>query len=410
MMSFAEYYDDERRRGPRNPPQLPNEVCYTIDRRLCRLCHAPELTYEDELRAKTLAFRKFWSTFAHPGCLEAIVPSPLGRGYRVVTKRKVRMTRNGFTLGLIDPVGKRLLDVGGCDIEPALHAALYRRITEILRHKSANPLVSVMQYVILKGTYERVALIFNVEELAQSVVKAANTVSKLVTKEFAQVQGVFLHEDSSGDRYYMGGNSAAGHAGFRRLYGSRDIHLNVGDLRFVYDVQAFSQVNLSVMPALLETAGTLLGEGGGSLFDLYSGYGLFSIGLARRYKIVRGLEVSQTAVASAMNNSIRMKLAHVRFNRSDISPDSLLRTLPMLGADDAVIMDPPRNGPADGVIEAVADRGPGRILHVFCNTELLRQDIAAWKRCGYSVRRAVPVDNFPGTDHLEVMLLLTPSE
>ncbi|MCZ7556961.1 MAG: hypothetical protein M5R41_11235 [Bacteroidia bacterium] len=407
--SFTEYYDEERRRSSGQPARLPPGSCVTPDGRRCRLCHAPSMEYAKELKVKDTAFRRFWASFASENVVDRLRPSPSGRGYRVVTKRKVHVTRAGFSMGLIDPVGRKLLDVDSCAIEPASHAALYARIAALLRHRAANPLVAALQYVILKGNYETTAVIFNLSEISQHAVKAANTVSKLLTREFPSVQGVFLFEDDSGDRYYMGGNTAAA-AAFRRLYGEREISLRMDDLRLVYDVQAFSQVNLSVMPTLLATAREMLGQRGASLFDLYSGYGLFSIGLASGYSVVRGLEVSQQAVASAMNNARRLKLSHVRFNRSDISPESLIRTLPMLGPDDAVVMDPPRNGAADGVIEAVADRGPGRILHVFCNTERLKPDIAAWARCGYAVRRAIPVDNFPGTDHLEVLLLLTPEQ
>jgi tRNA/tmRNA/rRNA uracil-C5-methylase (TrmA/RlmC/RlmD family) len=406
--TFTEYYDEERRRSSGQAPRSSHGNCITPDGRRCRLCHAPEMEYDREVKVKNAAFRNFWASFAPEALLGEMLPSPLGRGYRVVTKRKVHVARTGFTKGLIDPAGKRLLDVQSCAIEPELHAAIYTRIDGLLRHRAANPLVAVLQYVILKGNYEKTALIFNVAEISQHAVKAANTVSKLLTREFPAVQGVFLVEDDRGDRYYMGGNTASGAASFRRLYGDREISLPLENLRLVYDVQAFSQVNLSVIPSLLSAARQLLGTGGTALFDLYSGYGLFSIGLAAGYSVVRGLEVSQQAVASAMNNARRLKLPHVRFNRSDISPDSLIRTLPMLGADDAVIMDPPRNGAADGVIEAVADRQPGRVLHVFCNTERIRTDLAAWERSGYTLKRAVTVDNFPGTDHLEVLLLLTP--
>jgi tRNA/tmRNA/rRNA uracil-C5-methylase (TrmA/RlmC/RlmD family) len=406
--TFSEYYDEERRRSPGHAPRVPVGSCVTPDGRRCRLCHAPEMEYEREVHVKAAAFRRFWSSFASDTRLAEMLSSPLGRGYRVVTKRKVHVTREGFSMGLIDPLGRRLLDVGSCAIEPELHAAIYARIAALLRHRSANPLVTVLQYVILKGNYEKTALIFNVAEISQHAVKAANTVSKLLTREFPAVQGVFLVEDDRGDRYYMGGNPASGAASFRRLYGDREISLPLDTLRLVYDVQAFSQVNLSAVPTLLTAARQLLGTGGAALFDLYSGYGLFSIGLAGGYSVVRGLEVSQQAVASAMNNARRLRLSHVRFNRSDISPDSLIRTLPMLGSEDAVIMDPPRNGAADGVIEAVADRRPGRVLHVFCNTERLKPDLAAWERSGYTLSRAVTVDNFPGTDHLEVLLLLTP--
>jgi tRNA/tmRNA/rRNA uracil-C5-methylase (TrmA/RlmC/RlmD family) len=73
-----------------------------------------------------------------------------------------------------------------------------------------------------------------------------------------------------------------------------------------------------------------------------------------------------------------------------------------------VILDPPRRGTSKGVIEAVAARTPSRVLHVFCNPDVLATELQRWFVCGYDILRVVPFDLFPGTDEIETMVLLGP--
>jgi tRNA/tmRNA/rRNA uracil-C5-methylase (TrmA/RlmC/RlmD family) len=76
---------------------------------------------------------------------------------------------------------------------------------------------------------------------------------------------------------------------------------------------------------------------------------------------------------------------------------------------DAILLDPPRGGTAPGVIECAAARRPGRVVHMFCNVDIMPAEIARWKAAGYMPVRGVPFDMFPGTDETEVMVLFEPA-
>ena len=75
---------------------------------------------------------------------------------------------------------------------------------------------------------------------------------------------------------------------------------------------------------------------------------------------------------------------------------------------EAVLLDPPRQGPQPGVISALSRRRPGKVLHVFCSVDQIPAALKEWQRSGYQVRRIVPLDMFPGSINLEVLVLLTP--
>jgi len=73
----------------------------------------------------------------------------------------------------------------------------------------------------------------------------------------------------------------------------------------------------------------------------------------------------------------------------------------------SVLLDPPRKGTAPGVIEAIASKHPERVLHIFCNIELIADDLKCWLSCGYRPTAAVPIDMFPGTASMEILVLLS---
>ncbi len=75
---------------------------------------------------------------------------------------------------------------------------------------------------------------------------------------------------------------------------------------------------------------------------------------------------------------------------------------------DVALLDPPRAGTMAGVIEALAARRPAKVLHIFCNIDIMPAELKRWEKGGYATSRVVPFDMFPGTSSMEIMVLLTP--
>ena len=66
------------------------------------------------------------------------------------------------------------------------------------------------------------------------------------------------------------------------------------------------------------------------------------------------------------------------------------------------MVDPPRAGLADGVVDSIAQAAPGRVAYVSCNPATWARDVARFEQAGYRLIRATPVDMFPQTPHIEV--------
>ncbi|MEO8168132.1 MAG: methyltransferase, partial [bacterium] len=178
---------------------------------------------------------------------------------------------------------------------------------------------------------------------------------------------------------------------------------------FLYSPLSFSQVNQSIMEKMISAAESMLALTKESkLFDLYCGYGLFALCLSDKVQLVTGAEVSSSSIESANANAKRQKVSNARFIRTDINEETAERILAQASPNDVVLLDPPRKGTADGVIEAIAAKQTRKVVHIFCDIDIIGQELRRWSKCGYTAKRAMPFDMFPGTPSVETMILLEP--
>jgi tRNA/tmRNA/rRNA uracil-C5-methylase (TrmA/RlmC/RlmD family) len=413
VKSFEEHLASVLSRSREPQRLLPEGECQSRQGHRCTLCHAVALTYDREVKLKSEALHSYWNQHFPADRLAPLVASPSGRGYRTVTKRRAFRVRGSVRLGLISPTEQgryEPFEVIRCAIEPERHALLYQEIQSILLKPSASPLAEVLAYAVVKGNYTEYALILNVREVTPGVVRAANSLSKSLTKLFSDVMSIFLLHDTSDGRYYLGSSRQEGNA-VRKLFGRPDITQKICGKTFRYPPLSFSQVNISLIDRFVETTGSLLElEHPVRLIDLYCGYGLFSVCLAHRVHSVIGVELSPESVDAALANAQRNRTSNIRFLRAGINPESLYQALKASRGSDAVLLDPPRNGTGPGVIEYIAARKPLRVLHIFCNIDIMPAELERWKAGGYSMQKAVPFDMFPGTTAMEMMVLLAPTQ
>jgi tRNA/tmRNA/rRNA uracil-C5-methylase (TrmA/RlmC/RlmD family) len=173
-----------------------------------------------------------------------------------------------------------------------------------------------------------------------------------------------------------------------------------------------------MVPLMLKKAGQLLDMKESAhksmrLIDLFCGYGLFTLYLGRYFGEVFGIDSEAPALDRARDSIAHCRefprSTKVRFTSGQITAHVLETVLPVHGdRGEVIVLDPPRMGAEKGVIGAIAFRRPAKVLHVFCNVDLLPVDLEQWKRLGYHASNIVPLDMFPGTPHLEVLVLLEP--
>ena len=91
---------------------------------------------------------------------------------------------------------------------------------------------------------------------------------------------------------------------------------------------------------------------------------------------------------------------------ADVAAELALRQL----RPDVICVDPPRKGLAPEVIASIAAMAPRRVVYVSCDPGTLGRDVKRFAEMGYLARRAVAVDLFPRTRHVETVVLLSKGE
>ncbi len=191
------------------------------------------------------------------------------------------------------------------------------------------------------------------------------------------------------------------------LWGDPWIEEELLGLRFRVRPNAFLQTNTEMAEELYRIARSYAALGGGeTVWDLYCGTGTIALALAAEAATVWGIEISEEAVACAIENAELNGVANAKFFAGSVG--DAIRELPEhSGAPDLVVVDPPRAGLAGKALRRTGEVGAARIVYVSCNPTTLAGDLKVLREeFGYELIRCQPVDMFPHTPHIESVNLL----
>ncbi|MBB6450784.1 23S rRNA (uracil1939-C5)-methyltransferase [Geomicrobium halophilum] len=186
------------------------------------------------------------------------------------------------------------------------------------------------------------------------------------------------------------------------LWGESYIEEQVGKLRFALSPLSFFQVNPVQTEALYEKAleyADLRGQE--TVIDAYCGIGSISLFLAEKAKKVYGVEVSGEAIRDARKNAKLNRISNVEFSvgkAEEVVP--WWRAFAEVQAD-VIVVDPPRKGCDEKLLQTMIEMKPERIVYVSCNPATLARDLRILSEGGYEVKEVQPVDMFPQTAHVE---------
>ncbi|MCM8540910.1 MAG: methyltransferase [Lentisphaeraceae bacterium] len=363
------------------------------------------LDYDQECELKNSVFAKFLKTNGINLKPEDLLKSPKPRHYRTTTKRRVFCEREGIGLGFANPVKAGV--VSQSLLEPETHQKIYSFLQETLSAKSYSSLARALNWLIIRGTYERQFLILNIFKMDGNVVRKLKQICEVLQKE-KLVEGALSYFDPSRSDYYLEVEKPPRGLQIKHLFGPKLLGLKVNDTLMRYSPTGFSQVNESIVPTMINEAQKLLNpESKDVLLDLYCGYGLFSHTVGSSCKKVTGVELSSSAIESAREISKRLKTNQfMKFYSEKINATLVKDKFEPPAQRELVLLDPPRNGCEPGVINELAKREPKKILHIFCGTDEIPGEIKQWQKNGYEATTIQPLDMFAGSANLETMVLL----
>ncbi len=213
---------------------------------------------------------------------------------------------------------------------------------------------------------------------------------------------------------------------FSLLYGKENYLSNMNGIEYGTGVRSFSQVNTGVCSLLYDrVVKELQCDGNTTVFDAYSGAGLMTALIAKSAKKVVGIEIVPEAVKIAnqlmIDNNLSDKIKNYCGKCEELLPD-LIKKEREVSSKISVVLDPPRKGCDQKVLEAIIKSDIDRIVYVSCMPQSLSRDVgiligslevkngevirAKEYKARYNIEKVIPFEMFPNTKHIETLCVL----
>ena len=367
----------------------------------CGGCAYRHLTYPEELWAKR---QRVQDALTRIGGLELTVEEILGaknpEHYR--NKSQYPVGADG-SIGFFQARTHKVVPIRRCLIQTEAADRTAQAVGEWMRRYK----ISAYDETTGKGLVRHVCVRVNRKgESLCCVVVNGNKVPRepelaaYVTAAVPHTVGVLLNSNTRRGNVILGDK-------YRTLFGRNYLMDTLCGLEFKLSMPSFYQVNRDQAEVLygkaLEFAGL---TGNETVLDLYCGIGTITLCLAKAAKRVIGAEIVPPAIRDAKENALRNHVENAEFFCGDAA--DIAAKLESDGLrPDVVTVDPPRKGLAPEVIASVAAMGPEKVVYVSCDPATLGRDVKIFREFGYEAKRAAAVDMFPGTAHVETVVLLS---
>lgn len=359
----------------------------------CGGCSLPGVPYDEQLRRKQARLGAWFPDLAPVPLLGSPVQS--GFRHKVAFVFDPRSSGRGLVMGHYRVGSRQVVPVRECPVHAPRGNELAFRLRDCLA--ASRVPAGVLRHVLVRtieGSREAVLML---------VVRVNHRALRAPVRAFLDEpdppDGFFLNVHDRPDGFMVGRETV-------RLAGRAHVCEELAGTRFLISPTAFFQTNVRAARVLLDCVRRAAGQPR-DVLDLYSGSGLFALPLAAAGARVVAVEENRQAVKDAE--------ANIRLNR--LAPEAV-RLLAGRVEDvlarlrgrrfDLIVLDPPRQGCPDGVIDAVAAVGAPRVIYVSCNPGRLSAERERFARRGYALTRLQGLDMFPHTGHMEAIGLFEP--
>ena len=367
----------------------------------CGGCDFRHLTYEEELEAKRQrvedALRRIGGADV---AVTEILASPQTAGYR--NKSQFPVSPEGLA-GFYRARTHQVIPATDCLLQSPQAGAIARAVEDYLRENSVAAYDEERHEGLLRHIFVRanaagqalVCLIVNGDRLPRE-----EDLVRRVRGACPDTVGVVLSANTRRTNVVLGDR-------YRTLWGQDYLEDTLCGITFRLAIPAFYQVNRRQAERLYEKAlelAELTGEE--TVLDLYCGAGTITLVMARKAERAIGAEIVPEAVENARENALRNGITNVEFFCGDAAAVAEKLAAEKLRPD-VVVVDPPRKGLEESVIDSIAAMSPKRVVYVSCDPGTLARDVKRFAQRGYALRQAVAADLFPRTKHVETAVLLT---
>ncbi|WP_442243455.1 23S rRNA (uracil(1939)-C(5))-methyltransferase RlmD [Streptococcus agalactiae] len=369
----------------------------------CGGCQIMHLQYDKQLEFKTDIIRQALMKFKPEGYENYEIRKTIGMSepehYRAKLQFQVRSFGGNVKAGLYAQGTHRLIDIKDCLVQDSLTQEMINRVAELLgKYKlpiyNERKIAGVRTVMIRRAQASgEVQLIF----ITSKRLDFDDVVIELV-REFPELKTVAVNINASKTSDIYGQITEV-------IWGQESINEEVLDYGFSLSPRAFYQLNPKQTQILYSEAVKALDvKEDDDLIDAYCGVGTIGLAFAGKVKSVRGMDIIPEAIQDAKENALHMGFTNTHYEAGK-AEDIIPRWYSEGFRANALIVDPPRTGLDDKLLNTILKMPPEKMVYVSCNTSTLARDLVTLTKV-YHVHYIQSVDMFPHTARTEAVVKL----
>lgn len=370
--------------------------------RKCGACQMIDMPYKKQLGKKHARIQELLEPYCR---VESFVGMDSPEHYRCKVHAVFTHDRKGNPLsGVYREGSHEVVPVEKCLLEDEKADAIIASIRGMLRSFKIKTYDEDNGYGLLRHVLIRIGKytgeIMVVLVTVSPVFPSKNNFVKALLKEHPEITTIVLNVNDKQTSMILGDKEKA-------IYGPGFIYDICCGMKFKISPKSFYQVNPVQTEVLYKTALDMADLKGDEVaLDCYSGVGTIGLIASSRVKEVISVEQNKDAVKDAILNAKINEVKNITFYQNDATV--FMQQMADSGDSvDVVFMDPPRAGSTPEFIHSVEILSPEKVVYISCSPDSLARDLGLFKKAGYIVKRAVPVDMFPFTRGIETVVLLS---
>lgn len=371
----------------------------------CGGCQLQHLSYEAELEYKTREVKDVMERIG--GIKDVEVKPALGMEdpwrYRNKAQFPVGQGKDGCAIGFYARRSHRIVDTEKCFLQNVCNDEIIRIVRGFLNEFNIPLYDEEKHKGLVRHILTRIGR--NSGEIMVCIVINGKKLpgSDILVERLKAVEGVVsivLNVNQEKTNVILGRKVIT-------LWGKDTITDSIGGIEFEISPLSFYQVNPVQTEVLYGKAVEMADlKGDETVLDLYCGIGTISLFFARKVKKVFGVEIVPEAIADARKNAERNGITNAEF-----AVGAAEEVIPRLYEEegitaDIVVVDPPRKGCDEKLLETILQISPEKIVYVSCNPATWARDLVVLKAGGYELKEVQPVDQFSHSVHVEVVSML----
>lgn len=371
----------------------------------CGGCQLQHLSYEGQLLAKQKQVR---DVLTRIGKLENVTVHPtLGMSdpwrYRNKSQVPIGEHEGGLIGGFYQQRSHQIIDMKSCLIQQEKNDEVIQKVKDICNKNGVRAYDEQRHKGDLRHIMARYGLVTG-DVMIVLVTKSKDLPNRKkiiadITENIKGVKSIVQNVNNKKTNVIMGDET-------RVLWGQEVIYDYIGDVRFAISARSFYQVNPEQTKVLYDKAleyAALTGKE--EVIDAYCGIGTISLFLAQKAKSVFGVEIVPEAIEDAKRNAELNNITNANFavgKAEEIIPAWYEKG----HKADVLVVDPPRKGCDEALLQTIIDMKPKKVVYVSCNPGTLARDLRVLEDGGYRTVEVQPVDMFPQTTHVECVAQL----